>query len=114
MSVSKGPGIRCGGRCPYGTPAARNFLAHRKHTVGSRTEGYGRCSAARAPSRWNFAELKVEGMPDSKVGSAKPEAKEADESFDLYLADIGLRVEGLWARDKPDYHALNVYQDGLP
>jgi hypothetical protein len=34
-----------------------------------------------------FRRIEVEGMPDSKVGSAKPEAKEANESFDLYLPE---------------------------
>jgi len=74
MSVSKGPGIHCGGRCPYGTPAARNFPAHRRHTV--------------EVERKDMADVLPQGH---RAGGTVP--------------SIALRIEGLWARDKPDYHA---------
>jgi len=71
MSVSKGPGIDCVGRCPYGTPAARNF----QHIGGTPWKSNGRiwqmfCS--KGTEQVEFRRIEVAAMPDSKVGSAKP------------------------------------------
>ena len=65
MSVSKGPGIHCGGRYPYGTPAVRNI----QHIGGAPWKSNGtirQMFCRKAASRWNFAELKLRGMPDQR------------------------------------------------
>ena len=71
MSVSKGPGIHCGGRYPYGTPAARNF----QHIGGTPWKSNGtiwRMFCRKGIEQVEFRRIEVEGMPDSKVDSAKP------------------------------------------
>jgi hypothetical protein len=108
MSVSKGPGIHCGGRYPYGTPAARSF----QHIGGTLWKSKGRIwqmFCRKAPSRWNFAELKLRACQIQRSTRLNRKQKKLTNLLIFTFPSIALRVEGLWARDKPDYHAALLH-----
>jgi hypothetical protein len=74
LECFKGPGIHCGGRCPYGTPAARNFR-HIGGTPWKSNGGISQMFCRKDTEHVEFRRIEVEGMPDSKVGSAKTVSK---------------------------------------
>ena len=50
-----------------------------------------------------FRRIEVEGMPDSKAARLNRKQKKLTNLLIFTFPSIALRVEGLWARDKPDY-----------
>jgi hypothetical protein len=58
----------------------------------------------KAPSRWNFAELKLRACQIQRSARLNRKQKKLTNLLIFTFPSIALRVEGLWARDKPDYH----------
>jgi len=56
-----------------------------------------------APSRWNFAELKLRACQIQRSARLNRKQKKLTNLLIFTFPSIALRVEGLWARDKPDY-----------
>ena len=99
MSVSKGPSIHCGGRYPYGTPAARSF----QHIGGTPWKSKGRIwqmFCRKAPSRWHFAELKLRACQIQRSTRLNRKQKKLTNLLIFTFPSIALRARPIQSADR--------------